>query len=205
MVWQTSFVSQWKLIHNWEADLPGLSEAQLRERLDLASGRAESSLRKGTGRNPKAAREWRVRRRQVEVELERRAVDRDPLHVVSAARSRFVGMEFEHPDGDWVGHDMVVDGDSVIMQFVRVGHDEVLGVRLPVPVLPLEGMSYRGMWMRTTDDWLNDVRVTLMEEIDTGLPVWGDRIPHSDWTEIRLSFDPSTMKPSADPLTDWAE
>jgi hypothetical protein len=70
--WQAELVSRSKLIRNWATDLPGLSLEQLRDRLDLAADAEKSSLRKGTGRNPKAARMWRDMRRQVEAELERR-------------------------------------------------------------------------------------------------------------------------------------
>jgi hypothetical protein len=66
-------VSRSKLIRHWEADLPSLSVEQLRERLEIASEYEAFSLRKGTGRNPKAAREWRARRQQVEQELDRRS------------------------------------------------------------------------------------------------------------------------------------
>ena len=64
----------WKiLLKHWDRDLRGLSECQLRDRLRLAREREASSLSKGMGRNPKAAREWRRRREAVEAELERRA------------------------------------------------------------------------------------------------------------------------------------
>jgi hypothetical protein len=66
-------MSRWKLLDRWDDDLTSLSEAQLRERLALASEREHSSDRKGMGRNPKAAREWRVRRKAVEAESARRA------------------------------------------------------------------------------------------------------------------------------------
>lgn len=66
-------MARWKLLDNWERDLRGLSEQQLAERLALANQRESESLRKGAGRNPKAAREWRVRAQQVEDELARRA------------------------------------------------------------------------------------------------------------------------------------
>ncbi|MCA1675719.1 MAG: hypothetical protein LC799_27255 [Actinobacteria bacterium] len=49
-------------------------EPQLRERLQLAQERERSS-QQGMGRNPKAARNWRVRRKAVEDELARRHGD----------------------------------------------------------------------------------------------------------------------------------
>lgn len=63
-----------QLLRHWQRDLRGLSDAQLRERLVLAEDFERSSLRPGTGRSPKGAREWRERRRQVEAEFERRRV-----------------------------------------------------------------------------------------------------------------------------------
>jgi hypothetical protein len=59
------------LIENWERDLPSLNVDQLRERLKLAREREADSDR-GIGRNPKARRDWRRMREQVEAEMERR-------------------------------------------------------------------------------------------------------------------------------------
>lgn len=66
-------VSRWRLLDHWDRDLRGLSAEQLRERLELAWDRERSSVRKGMGRKPKAARDWQARRKAVEAELERRA------------------------------------------------------------------------------------------------------------------------------------
>ncbi|GEM_PF-5400363 len=64
-------MARWKLLENWERDLPSLSIEQLRERLKLARDREAESGR-GMGRNPKAKRDWRRMREQVEAELDRR-------------------------------------------------------------------------------------------------------------------------------------
>lgn len=68
-------MSRSQLIRHWERDLRGLSDGQLRDRLALAEESERSSMRPGMGRNPKGAREWRARRRQVEMEIERRRSD----------------------------------------------------------------------------------------------------------------------------------
>ncbi len=54
----------WKMLNTWESDLPGLTDEQLRERHELAVRYEQSSMKKGLGRNPKAARDWR----RVEIE-----------------------------------------------------------------------------------------------------------------------------------------
>lgn len=51
-------MSRWKLYDHWYADLAGLTVEQLRERQAFAVLRAEHAVARGTGRNPKAAREW---------------------------------------------------------------------------------------------------------------------------------------------------
>jgi hypothetical protein len=60
------------LLRHWERDLRGLSDDQLGERLAMARSFEASSSKRGMGRNPKAAREWRVRQAQVEIEIARR-------------------------------------------------------------------------------------------------------------------------------------
>lgn len=66
-------MSRWKLLDHWDRDLPGLTVGQLRERAAMAADYEARSVRPGTGRNPKAARESRQRRQAVEAELERRS------------------------------------------------------------------------------------------------------------------------------------
>ena len=66
-------MSRWKILNTWESDLPGLTDEQLREGHELAVRYELSSMRKGLGRNPKAARDWRRRRDQVELQMERRS------------------------------------------------------------------------------------------------------------------------------------
>jgi hypothetical protein len=63
---------RWNLLKNWDDDLSGLTDEQHQERLALARRYEASSQAPGTGRNPKAAREWRARRQAVEEEVERR-------------------------------------------------------------------------------------------------------------------------------------
>jgi hypothetical protein len=69
-------MSRWKQLNTWAKDVLGLSDAKLAEYLELARNFEASSMRKGMGRNPKAAREWRHRRRIVEEEMERRRASR---------------------------------------------------------------------------------------------------------------------------------
>ena len=63
-------MSRWKMLETWDRDLPGLTDAQLAERLRLAREYEEFSVR---GRpNAKARRDWRRRREAVEAEMESR-------------------------------------------------------------------------------------------------------------------------------------
>jgi hypothetical protein len=69
-------MSRWKnSLKHWDRDLRGISEQQLQERLRMAHERERSS-EEGMGRNPKAARDWRARRKAVEEELARRREER---------------------------------------------------------------------------------------------------------------------------------
>ncbi|MFI1159640.1 hypothetical protein [Streptomyces sioyaensis] len=65
-------MSRWKLYDNWHADLAGLTIEQLRERRAFAAQRAQDAVARRMGRNPKAARDWRMKLRAVEDELLRR-------------------------------------------------------------------------------------------------------------------------------------
>ncbi|WP_157596933.1 hypothetical protein [Streptacidiphilus rugosus] len=65
-------MSRWKLYDNWAADLAGLTVEQLIERRDFADQRQRQADARGKGRNPKAARDWRVKRQAVDEELRRR-------------------------------------------------------------------------------------------------------------------------------------
>ncbi|XVU26379.1 hypothetical protein ACQPZJ_04810 [Actinoplanes sp. CA-054009] len=49
-------MSRWKMLETWDRDLPGLTGAQLMERLELAREREHWSGR-SPGRNPEARRE----------------------------------------------------------------------------------------------------------------------------------------------------
>ncbi|MFF5085125.1 hypothetical protein ACFY36_49485 [Actinoplanes sp. NPDC000266] len=68
-------MSRWKMLETWDRDLPGLTDAQLLDRLELAREREESSGR-SPGRNPKARRDWRRRREAVEAEMQSRRAAR---------------------------------------------------------------------------------------------------------------------------------
>ena len=67
------------MLKHWDERVAGLSDAELEHRLWLARTRETDSAAKGQGRSPKAAREWRHRRRLVEEELARRADERAGL------------------------------------------------------------------------------------------------------------------------------
>lgn len=72
--------NKWRaMLSNWDRGLGELSEEDLRAKARFARGREQQSLAKVLGRNPKAAREWRARRRVVEEELERRVRRQDAL------------------------------------------------------------------------------------------------------------------------------
>ncbi len=63
---------RWNLLSHWDDDLAGLSNDQLKERLDLARRYEAASQKPGMGRSPKGARDWRARRQAVEEEIARR-------------------------------------------------------------------------------------------------------------------------------------
>jgi hypothetical protein len=63
------------MIDKWEADLRGLTDQGVRDRLYLATKNAADSLQRGMGRNPKAARMWREKAAQAAAEPERRGLD----------------------------------------------------------------------------------------------------------------------------------
>ncbi|MET9504034.1 hypothetical protein ABZY42_20295 [Streptomyces sp. NPDC006622] len=67
-------MGRWKLHADWYADLASLSVEQLRDRRSLAAQRAAHAAARGTGRNPKAARQWRQMLRAVDDELLRRGI-----------------------------------------------------------------------------------------------------------------------------------
>lgn len=67
-------MSRNRVIGKWDVDLRGLTDEGVRDRVRLASARAASSLERGMGRNPKAARMWREKLRAAENELERRGL-----------------------------------------------------------------------------------------------------------------------------------
>lgn len=68
-------MSRSRMIDKWEQDLRGLTDQGVLARLEFAQQLAKDSLRRGMGRNPKAARMWREKATQAETELERRGID----------------------------------------------------------------------------------------------------------------------------------
>jgi hypothetical protein len=67
-------MSRWRLLESWDRDLPGLTDAQLRDRLRLATEHESRAARSGMGHNPKGRRAWRLRHEAVEVEMETRGL-----------------------------------------------------------------------------------------------------------------------------------
>lgn len=67
-------MSRSRLIAKWEQDLRGISDEQVRERVDLARKSASDALLSGPARNPKASRMWRQKAAQAEAELEGRGL-----------------------------------------------------------------------------------------------------------------------------------
>lgn len=59
----------------WGRDLPGLDDELLRKRYRQAVEGEQESMRKGMGRNPKAARAWREAQARVLAELEKRGLE----------------------------------------------------------------------------------------------------------------------------------
>ncbi|MFG1990252.1 hypothetical protein ACGFJ7_09775 [Actinoplanes sp. NPDC048988] len=68
-------MSRWKMVETWDRDRAGLTDEQLRGRLELARERELWSDR-SPGRNPKARRDWRRRREAVEAEMQSRGLTR---------------------------------------------------------------------------------------------------------------------------------
>lgn len=67
-------MSRWKALNTWDRDLPGLSDQQLLDYVALARKYEASANRPGTGRNKKAASDWRKRRESAENETETRGM-----------------------------------------------------------------------------------------------------------------------------------
>lgn len=67
-------MSRWKLLDNWEKDIPGLTDEQLRERLQFARLREARSDSPGLGRSPKARRLWREKASAVLAEMDKRGL-----------------------------------------------------------------------------------------------------------------------------------
>jgi hypothetical protein len=57
-----------------EARCPKLTDDQLRDRRDLFAFREADADQRGSGRNPKARRQFRLERERVEVEMARRGL-----------------------------------------------------------------------------------------------------------------------------------
>src|SRR5258708_36834537 len=101
--------------------------------------------------------------------------------VVEDAKPYFVGAEIF--DDRYVGHDIVLDENAAVLLLRDLRRDELIGVRFPIPLLPLEGIAYRGVWIRTARDWILDLKVVLDEELGTGALFAGLRVEHRGWAE----------------------
>lgn len=97
------------------------------------------------------------------------------------AKSYFIGVELF--DG-YIGHDVTQDGNDVVLQFSDVTRGVLLGVRFPGPVLPREGLAYRGVLLRNARDWILDLRIVLGEELATGVLFKAEPVARSGWTEF---------------------
>lgn len=107
--------------------------------------------------------------------------------VVEDAKAYFVGVEVFNDR--YVGYDIVLHDDDALLLVRDLRRHEVIGVRFPVPLLPLEGIAYRGEWMRTARDWILDLKVVLDEELGTGALFSGERVERQEWSELSIDFD----------------
>jgi hypothetical protein len=100
--------------------------------------------------------------------------------VIREARSLFVGVDVS---AGFVGDDIIEGDGDVVLMIRRKGDGERIGVRFPKPELPLQGLALSGVWMRNAPDWIHDLRLVLMEELDTGALLESAVLHHADWTE----------------------
>jgi hypothetical protein len=122
--------------------------------------------------------------------------------ILQDATPYFVGVELS--DG-YVGTEIRRDHDDVVLLCTEAFSNDLLGFRFPYPDLPQEGWAYRGVAQRTPRDWILDLRIVLMEELDTGLARSGERTPRGGWWELRV---PPEHWPKSDPDTpigEWAD
>lgn len=123
------------------------------------------------------------------------------VDILEEARHYFISVElFE----GYVGHDILSDGEDIVLQFHDLARGAVVSVRFPNPVLPQEGLAYRGVALRNPRDWILDLRVVLGEEIATGALFRSTPIERQGWKEFVV--DPERWE--GDPerkIGEWAD
>lgn len=124
-----------------------------------------------------------------------------PEDIIREAAQYFIGVQLF--DG-YRGHSMFLDEADVVLLFSEADGGALLGVRFPSPVLPKEGIAYRGVMMRTPRDWILDIRVVLMDELGTGLALKGQRTVRPGWTELTIPADNWTITDSHF-IEEWAD
>ncbi len=88
----------------------------------------------------------------------------------------------------YVGEELALDGDWIVLKFRQIGSTELLGVRFPSPSLPEQsGMAYLDMPIETPRDWILDRRIVLDEELGTTALFTGTPVEHPEWTEYPIA------------------
>lgn len=88
----------------------------------------------------------------------------------------------------YVGEELALDGDSIVLKFRQIGSTERLGVRFPNPSLPDQsGMAYLDMPIETPRHWILDRRIVLDEELGTTALFTGTAVEHQEWTEYSIA------------------
>jgi hypothetical protein len=126
----------------------------------------------------------------------------NPEDVVKESEGYFVDAELY--DG-YLGRAIVLEGNDVILLFSGADSDDLFGVRFPSPVLPKEGLAYRGVMLRTPRDWILDLKVVLMEELGTGSAFAGQQTARSGWTELCIPADHWDLGDEDGVIGEWAD
>jgi hypothetical protein len=122
---------------------------------------------------------------------------------VEELRSYWVGTavwnDFDPPTPGksvWIGGDIDVDGDSLVLKFRADGTDELLAIRFQNDSLPVPGIAYLGESIETPRDWYLDRQIALGEALDTGLLVRALHAPRQGWTELVVGPSEWTWEPT---------
>jgi hypothetical protein len=117
------------------------------------------------------------------------------------ARPFFIGVELFD---DYVGEDLEREDGDVILKFRSTTTNRIFGVRFPDPVFPLEGLAYRGIWLRNVRDWVLDLRIVLVEELATRALFEAPSIARPGWEELFIAPQRWEGQPGRT-IGDWSD